>query len=140
MDTIHTSDWHVWNKHKYSINNSRTKQLTIILKRIVGYAIKRKIGMIVVAGDVMNVNNPDEYCLKILSSITRLCIDNKIMIRYLMGDHDTNGIDYSLESLHKILSVTDKKWVRIYPAASNIPLVYTEIIGKFNFNLYKKSN
>lgn len=126
---IHTSDWHIWDKHKYSIDGSRLIQLKNSIIKIIKYAIHNNIKLIVVAGDIMNVNNPDENNMKILAELTIMCITNNIKIRYIMGDHDSNGINYSLESLNNFLSIGDTKdMLKIFPAVNNIS-VYSEISG-----------
>lgn len=128
---IHCSDFHIWDKHKYSIDNSRLDKIEENIKYIIDYAIDNKIYFIVVTGDIMNVYNPDEKCLKVLAMLLRYGIDNGIQFRLLMGDHDTNGIHYSLESMNLILQHRNvKDMIKIYPDDCNKNYtVYQELIN-----------
>jgi DNA repair exonuclease SbcCD nuclease subunit len=111
---IHTADWHFWDKHKYSINNSRLKILERNARKIIKYAIKCKIKVVFIAGDITHTYNPDERILKILSRIFKLAIDNGVMIRIITGNHDTDGLTHSLESLQNILSSFNTDMIKIY--------------------------
>ena len=126
--TIHTADWHFWDRHKFSINDSRLEDIKNNAIEIVTFAIKKKIDMIIVCGDVVNVFNPNEKTLKALAEIIEYAISNGVMLRLIMGDHDTDGETYSLESLKKVYDVKHDFYLKIYPAVVNKEMIYTEKI------------
>jgi len=103
MKFIHTSDFHIWDKLRYSIDDSRIKKIEKNAMYIVDYAIENKIGYIFITGDVFNVYNPDEKSFKVFSRIVSHAIKNNIRIRVIAGDHDTDGINYSLESYRNLI-------------------------------------
>lgn len=98
MKIGHTADWHIYDQHKYSVNNSRLKEIKRNILLMIKYCIKNDVKLLFVAGDIFEIFNPSEKLLKVLASILRIAIDNGIKIRILMGNHDTDGIEYSFKS------------------------------------------
>lgn len=126
---IHTSDIHIWDKHKYSINDSRLRKIEENLNVILNTAIKKEAKVIFIAGDIMNVYNPDEKNLKVFSKFASNCMLNNIKLRVVMGDHDTDGIHYSLESLKIVYDYKEDKMLKIFPnKIGSRVTVYTEMI------------
>lgn len=111
---IHTADWHFWDKHKYSVNGSRLKQLFGNALRIVQFAIKNKVDVIFISGDLVHVYNPDEKILVHLTKIFKIAIKNGIKIRIINGNHDTNGLSHSLESIQNVVSSYDQDMIKIF--------------------------
>jgi DNA repair exonuclease SbcCD nuclease subunit len=111
---IHTADWHLWDKHKYSVNNSRLKKIIRNIKFIIKFAIKKKVDAVFVAGDLTHVYNPDEKVLNQLTKIFKYAIDNGIKLRIINGNHDTDGLNHSLESLQNIISSLDTDMIKIF--------------------------
>lgn len=114
---IHTADWHFWDKHKYSIDNSRAEQLIFNANEIVNCAIENSIDMIIIAGDIYHIYNPDEKVSRMFTSVISRALKKNIMVRIITGNHDTNGIDYALDSLWNILGIgyyQENDLLRIY--------------------------
>lgn len=122
---IHTADLHFYDKNRYSINNSKLKRIYLNFKSIVKYAINNNINLIVIAGDVYEEYNPDEKIIKLFSKVIKYGIDNNIMFRIILGNHDTNGINHSMESLKYL---TQNNRLKVFD--KNIT---SEIINNVNF-------
>lgn len=133
---IHTADWHIWDKHKYSIDNSRLHRIQKNIERIINVAIKNDIKLIIIAGDIFHISNPTEFLMNIFIDLIAEGIKNGIVFRVLVGNHDTNGIDYSIQSMDKIIKFipeTGKKF-RIFSFKPGYDIsIYTEQIGGVNF-------
>lgn len=135
---IHTADWHFWDKHKFSIDNSRLKKLYDNAMYIVKYAIKKKVDLIIIAGDITELSNPDEKIFKYLTKIFKYAIDNGVKIRIINGNHDTDGLTHSLESLQNILSSIDNDMIKIYSfdiEGKRDNVSYMEFFGNNNFKI-----
>lgn len=113
MKIIQTSDWHLWDKHKYSINNSRMKKIIENIQFIIDYAIDNKVKMIIVCGDIFHIYNPNENVMKELAKLTKYAINSGIKMRYIPGDHDTNGEVYSLDTFKTLLDLKKSSDVKI---------------------------
>lgn len=109
MKITHTADLHIYDKHKYSIDGSRLKEIEDNLYRIVDNSIKHKIKILVVVGDIFHNHNPTEYLMKIFAKFVNYAIKNNIMVRVVIGNHDTDGVVTSLDSISEFIesSVTD---------------------------------
>jgi len=62
---IHISDLHIYDKHKYSIDNSRLKMIKRNLNKISEFAISKLVNMVIITGDIFHTHNPDERCLNV---------------------------------------------------------------------------
>lgn len=113
MRFLYTADWHLSRKHKYSVNNSRLKQIVSNMRRILDYAIKNKIDSVFVLGDVFDVWNPDNVLLSILTSWLRQCAMNMINVYVLVGNHDTNFEQTSLDAIASVLDVSTTKYIHV---------------------------
>jgi DNA repair exonuclease SbcCD nuclease subunit len=103
MRFIHTADWHIWDKHKYSVDASRLNRIITNAMKIVEVAIDRKVSTIVIAGDIFHISNPTEYLLNIFANIIVFGVNYGIKFRVLIGNHDTDGVNHSLESVQKLI-------------------------------------
>jgi DNA repair exonuclease SbcCD nuclease subunit len=100
---IHTADWHIWDKHKYNFFNKRFNKLIENAHKIVDYAIEKKVDVFIVAGDIFHTPNPDENLMKYCAAIVARLLKEKIRVRLLVGNHDSDGLNHSLESLESYL-------------------------------------
>lgn len=136
MKFIATADWHIWDKHIYSVNNSRLIRIQTNIKKIINTAIKQNIKLIVVAGDIFHVSNPTEKLLNVFIDLIQYGIKNGIMFRIITGNHDTDGIDYSIQSMNKITEFIPEinKLFRIFSFHKGVDVsVYSENFSGVNF-------
>ena len=82
---------------------------------MVKYAIKNKIDMIIVAGDIFHVYNPSEKLLKVFAECISVAIKHGIIVRVISGNHDTDGINIAFESLKTIDN--------LYPFDNDYPML-----------------
>ena len=111
---IHTGDWHIFDRHKYSIDGSRLKQIMDNAYEVLDCAIENEIPLIIHTGDVFNVHNPNERLINEFSGWVRKAAENNIMIRVIVGNHDTNGVNHSLEGISNIAQVTDQNLFKVF--------------------------
>lgn len=142
MKFIHTADLHIYDKHKYSLDGSRLRIMEKNLRLMVKYAVKNKIKVIIIAGDIFHVSNPSEKLLKVLTKFVEIAILRGVSIRLLTGNHDTDGVNYSFESLSNIANIytnVDKRnskkiiTLRVLPLVPGKESIYSEIIENTNF-------
>jgi DNA repair exonuclease SbcCD nuclease subunit len=100
---LHTADWHLWDKHKYSIDGSRFQELVRNAKLIIKFAIKKKVDAIIIVGDIFHNSNPDERLLRTFADIILPAIKVGIQVKIIIGNHDTDGENYALESSNQYI-------------------------------------
>lgn len=98
----HTADWHLWDRHKYSVDGSRLKEIEANLDKIVSSCIQHKVNVLVIAGDIFHNHNPSEFLMKIFSRVVMKAVRHGILVRVLIGNHDTNGLVSSLDSVETL--------------------------------------
>ena len=142
MKIIHTADWHIYDGHKYSIDGSKLNDIFRNIMLIFTYAVElskksnEKV-LILIAGDIFHYHNPNENLLRIFSQVCRYAIDNGLILRFITGNHDTNGINFSFESIKHIFK--SKKVdgellpMKIFPLTDKKITVYIEKISNVNF-------
>lgn len=116
---IHTSDWHIWDKHKYSINDSRLKQIIKNTKIIIKTAYEKKVGIVFVAGDIFEIANPYEKLFKVFVQLLNYAKKYNVKMRFISGDHDTDGINYSFESFSNIIKNYDDDFIKLFGHKDN---------------------
>jgi len=99
---------------------------------MIKYAVKNEIDVIFVAGDIFHVYNPSEKLLKILVWFIKLAIKNGVAVRFITGNHDTDGINYAFESLKNLAELnsfdSDYPMLAFFPLKENQSTIYTEDI------------
>lgn len=116
MKFVHTSDWHISDKHRYSVNGSRFMELLSNIREIVKGAIDSQANFIVIAGDIFHNHNPSERLLREFVALISGAIKSGIKVRVVLGQHDTNGVDHSLQSLSAYSSqFKDHDCFKVYP-------------------------
>src|SRR5262245_16774328 len=83
------------------------------IKYLLDQCYSRKVFYLVVCGDIFHNANPNDEELRTFSRIISYAVDCGIRIRFITGDHDTNGLHHSLESVHTIISKYKEDHVRI---------------------------
>lgn len=108
---IHTADFHIYDKHPYSIDGSRLDQIVNNIRLVIKYAIKNKVDLIYIAGDVFNNYNPSEKLLREFAKLIKYSLRGGVLIRIVVGNHDTDGEHHALESVKYLskLSFYDNK-------------------------------
>lgn len=106
------------------------------MKLMVKYAVKNNIDVIFVAGDIFHLYSPNERLLKILVWFIKLCYKYGVAVRFITGNHDTDGINYSVESLKNLSNMysfdTEYPMLGFYPLIPNETAIYTEQIKGTN--------
>lgn len=131
---IHTSDWHIYDKHRYGkTEGGRLEELISNCSQIIDAAAESKADRLIIAGDIFHHYNPSEQLSKRFADLMCKAIGLGVKVRAIIGQHDTNGVSYSLQSLTAYLDNmyakmgTDKsdEYFKIYPSGG----AYHEKIG-----------
>ena len=120
---VHTSDWHIYDKHKYSKDGERLKELVCNCEEIIEGAANAECDRLIIAGDIFHHYNPSETLLQTFAKLISKAIQLNVKTRVIIGQHDTNGTVYSLQSLQNHLEAMYSKmglsnmdeYLKIYP-------------------------
>lgn len=135
---IHTADIHIYDNHKYSVNGSRQEAIYKSLLRMVKFLRDKKdleLRIIVLAGDIFHTYNPPEKLIRQFSKFVKIAAENNVVVRVITGNHDTNGINHSLESLSIINEIQYTQSIRLFKVFSlnKGEAIFSESIGGINF-------
>lgn len=111
----HSSDWHLFNNHKYSVRGSRIEELVVNCKEIIDYSIEVEADAIVIAGDIFHTNNPRQDLVELFIDIIEPALKRGIFVGVIVGQHDYNGQRYSLQSIEKISSIAKMENFKVFP-------------------------
>lgn len=134
---IHTSDWHIYDKHKYSSEGERLKELVANCAEIIEGAASAEADRLIIAGDIFHHYNPSERLLSQFAALMTRAISLGVRVRIIIGQHDTNGTDFSLQSLMFYLNemygkmgldISDE-YLKVYPSGE----VFHEHMENTNF-------
>lgn len=109
VDILHTGDWHLWHKHKYTrlmpgrhYDYMHLAKMDVLQETFLNYVKKNKVRLFYIAGDVFEHYNPIE---PIRTDFIRLVFEiskHVEKVEILMGNHDTyKGEQPALESFQK---------------------------------------
>lgn len=135
----HTSDWHIYDKHKYSSEGERLKEIIANCSEIIEGAAAYKSDLLIIAGDIFHHYNPSERLLQYFAALMTKALSLNLKVRIIIGQHDTNGTNWSLQSLMTYLDEMYRKmglsselfeeYLKIYPSGE----VFQETIENTTF-------
>jgi len=142
---VHTSDWHIYDKHKYSSEGKRLEEIVANCGEIIEGAAGFGADRLIIAGDIFHHYNPSERLVKYFAALMVKAMSLGVKVRVIIGQHDTNGTDWSLQSLTTYLesvyqrigrdldegghSFFPDEYLKIYPGGSG----FVEKIEDVNF-------
>jgi exonuclease SbcD len=136
---VHTADWHFYDKHKYSNDGSRLRELKRNCSEIVEFSIENKVDRLIIAGDIFHHYNPSQSLLVDFVEVILPAMEAGVEVRVILGQHDTNGTAYSLEHLHDILAgmpedVDEGNRLQIFPMGQAYLEETMNVKGWINFH------
>ncbi len=116
MRFLHTSDWHLGMMLRNGITYYEDQKFFV--EEIVRIALEQKVDGIIIAGDIFDKSIASREGLKLYDdAMTRICVDNRIPVYIVAGNHDgaerLSSCSRLLEAsgLHIAGSLTDEPYV-----------------------------
>lgn len=118
--------------NKNSVENSRYTAIVSVLKQIFDYAVKFKVDIIIINGDLFETKNVVDCVVNnTLWDWCKSCSDNNIQVIMNVGNHDIASIgDETMTLLHPYKSI---KGVRVIDKPTIIP--HTQLDGMCNLTI-----
>ncbi len=132
MKILHTSDLHIGKKlEKFDLYNSHSLFFEFLIKK----CEERKIDIVVVAGDIFNVVNPDANSERLFYKYMKKIVgDNERLVIINAGNHD------NAKRLGASIPLAIESGIIIIPTISDIILGDEKLLGKSlkydNFEIY----
>lgn len=86
MKILHTSDLHIG---KYIGTYDLKEDTEYVLNQVVDTAIKERVEVVLISGDIFNRPNPSEEAIKMYVSFLKALLDKNIKIIAISGNHDS---------------------------------------------------
>lgn len=86
MKILHTSDLHIG---KYIGTYDLKEDTEYVLNQVVDTAIKERVEVVLISGDVFDRPNPSEEAIKIYVSFLKALLDKNIKVIAISGNHDS---------------------------------------------------
>lgn len=86
MKILHTSDLHIG---KYIGTYDLKEDTEYVLNQVVDTAIRERVEVVLISGDVFDRPNPSEEAIKIYVSFLKALIDKNIKVIAISGNHDS---------------------------------------------------
>lgn len=124
---IHTADLHLGIQKYGKINsitgiNTRIEEDFKQFDRVVNYAIKKKVNLFLIAGDIFDKRKPDDIVKKEFAKRLKILIQSKIITVVLIGNHEGVTAKDTAHCLSAEKILTDKKYLHIVDDARVIEL------------------
>lgn len=86
MKILHTSDLHIG---KYIGTYDLKEDTEYVLNQVVDTAIRERVEVVLISGDVFDRPNPSEEAIKIYVSFLKILLDKNIKVIAISGNHDS---------------------------------------------------
>ena len=127
MKFIHCADLHFGITRHGHINpltgiNTRIEEDFVQFDKIINYAIKKRVELFLIAGDVFDKRKPDEIVQREFAKRLKTLIKNKIKTVVLIGNHDGVSTKATAHCLSAIQVLARKKYLYIVDKSKVIEL------------------
>jgi len=112
MKILHTADWHIGLQKDGIIDtdtgiSSRILETFKAIEFLIDTAIKEKVDLVIVAGDIFNVSNPHILYEKFVIEQFLKLEEAKIPTKVILGNHDISKTDIRK---HSLMSLSSFPW------------------------------
>ena len=121
IDILHTADWHLWHKHKYTRlipgkhwDDMFEAKMEVLKNTFIPFCKENQINHFIIAGDVFEHYNPIEPVRREFIKLLIKISENVESVSVLLGNHDIYKGQKSLESLWSFIYTLDVSNIDIY--------------------------
>ena len=112
MKIIHCADLHLDSKMTANLTKEqareRRKEMLRTFTRMVEYAVKNNVRVILIAGDLFDTRNVSAMARNTVRDM--ICTHPEIDFLYLRGNHDSDNFLSKMEELPENLFLFDEEW------------------------------
>lgn len=136
---LHTADWHLWHKHKYTKlipgkhwDAMFAAKMDVLEKTFCEFLAANTVKYFIIAGDVFDHHNPIEPVRKEFISLILKISKYVEGVYVLMGNHDQYKGQFALESISELLPNEDFN-IRLFKNGFTVDGYYVDHMGVEGF-------